>query len=593
MAYGELVGNQRGDIVGRLLPLLAIGGLGAALLILEAARFAEIRRLQDRTSVLQADIDDARSKADAALSAVIAPETIASATRSVYLIVVDGKARGTAFVVDRERGLLATAAHTADSLPLNEAESEVYVLNRNSGAKFKVTAKQLHAGFGAFRKLVEDYQPIRKNSSIYAPQAAPLRDLAFDAALISVDASDAATGQNLLGPNLAIAAEDQLLSLDSGAAIAVIGYPYDTLDDGFAPDAATPRAERGVIAAMTPPLDFASDARSPVIANLIIHRLATAGGNSGSPIINASGEVVGIHTHGIESTSSNADGAAQRAEVLFDLLTPERDQQRLDETFLPAWEQIITHWARAEDALAWSFYMEYARPGEKPAPRVQEFESVTGAPFQRSVETLEFEAAAETRRLDAPDLKSAQPAGDGSIEARPAGFLVKEAGQYAEYWRTVDRSSEHVLFAFDYSLRSKIGFCPLTAYWRKKGETRLQVARSRASFELHLPAVADGVVEDYQILLKRDGNCDPISSQFIAASVSWSAPKAGAAMSVSFSEGESAGPGQSVKHISAQAIEKVGRFWAQLKTCRLSTGPTPPECAAPEFIELETAGAAR
>ncbi|WP_395075791.1 trypsin-like serine peptidase [Hyphococcus sp.] len=582
--------RQKGNIVGRLLPALALGGAVVALFAFEATRYSEIRRLQDRTAVLQDDIDDARSKAEAALAAIIAPETIAAATRSVYLIVVNGKARGTAFVIDREHGLLATAGHTADSLPLDDADAEVYVLNRNSGATFKVTSKQIHAGFGAFRTLVEDYQPIRKNSSVYAPQAAPLRDLAFDAALIRVAAINPATGENQLGPDLPIASEDQLLALDSGAAIAVIGYPYDTLDDGFAPDAATPRAERGVIAAMTPPLDTASEIKNPVIANLIIHRLATAGGNSGSPILNAKGEVIGIHTHGIESASSNADGAAQRAEVLFDLLSPEREQKRLNEVFLPAWNHLIAHWARAEDALSWSFYMEYARPGETPAPRVQDFDSIAATPFQRSTETLEFEAAAETRRLEAPDLKTVQPESSEGVDVKPAAFVIKEPGQYAEFWRTVDRRSEHVLFAFDYSLRSKIGFCPLTAYWRKKGDTRLQVARKRASFELHMPALKDGGVEDYQILLRRDAQCDPVSAQFISAAVSWPSPSSGGAQSVSYIGGADAnnqGRVQNWVKYSSQAIEKLGRSWVHFKACKLASGPEDPDCAAPEFIELE------
>ncbi|MEZ6109431.1 MAG: hypothetical protein R3C99_00015, partial [Pirellulaceae bacterium] len=173
--------------MNRILPGLAIAAVIAGFLFLETERYAEIRRLKERTATLQDDVRAAGEKADAALAAIIAPETLAHATRSVYLIVVDGNSRGTAFVIDREHGVLAAAAHTADSLPLDDPDASVYLLNRASGAKIPVTSKRLHKGYGMFRALVEDHQPIRSNSSVYAPQAAPLRDLAFDAALITVD----------------------------------------------------------------------------------------------------------------------------------------------------------------------------------------------------------------------------------------------------------------------------------------------------------------------------------------------------------------------------------------------------------------------
>ncbi len=582
--------HQTGNITGRLLPALVLGALAIALLIFETTRYAEINRLRDRTAALQDDVRDAQSKAEAALRGIIAPETLSAATKSVYLIVVNGKARGTAFVIDRDKGLLATAAHTADSLAINDKNANIYLLNRNSETKFSVTSKHLHAGFGTFRALVEDYQPIRKNSSVYAPEAAPLRDLAFDAALITVNPFDAETGENRLGPDLPIASEENLLALEAGAPIAVIGYPYDTLDDGFSPDAATSRVERGVIAALTPPLDSAAEHPDPVIANLIIHRLGTAGGNSGSPILNASGQVIGIHTHGIESPSSNADGAAQRAEVLYDLLSPEREQKRLSEIFLPAWRRTLTYWARAEDALSWSFYMEYARPGEIPAPKIDIVESVAAPPFQHSVEKLNFESPAESRKLEASDIKPATATADSAISAEQSAFVIREPGEFAEFWRTVDRSSEHVLFAFDYSLRSKIGFCPLTAYWRKKGDTRLQVVRGRASFELHLPALDGNTVEDYQILLRRKSGCDPISAEFITGAVSWPAPAKDNIQTVSFSPGDVEDSPASQRPVRpfAQTLAKFQKSWTRFSECRLRQTHSVERCAPPEYIELES-----
>ncbi|WP_411820105.1 trypsin-like peptidase domain-containing protein [Hyphococcus formosus] len=577
--------HQSGNIIIRMLIALAVVSGVIAVWAIETARYSEIRRLRERTNVLEQDVRTAQEKADAALSAVIEPETLAKAQNSVYLIVVNGAARGTAFVIDRERGILAAAAHTATSLPLDEEDATVTILNRGSRKALNVQSVRLHAGFGAFRELVEDHQPMRGNSTIYSPHTVPLRDLAFDAALITVDPIDPETGENMLGPDLKIADEDALLKLEAGAPIAVIGYPFDTLDDGFASDAAIARVERGVIAAMTPPLDSVEENRDPVIANLIIHRLATAGGNSGSPLLNAAGEVIGIHTHGIVSPASNGDGAAQRAEVLYDLLDRDREETRLQETFFPSWKRILGHWSRAEEVMPWSFYMEYARPDEKPAPLVRTVTPIDPLPFDRVVERLNFEAETESRFVEASDItgQSSQSELVNGITRKEAGFMIKHPGQFAEIWRTVDRSRDHVIFAFDYSLRSTRGFCPLTGYYRKKGETRLRVMKSRASFELYLPA-SENVIEDYQIILRRRPKCDPLSDEFFVGSVSWPLKIQDAAQSVAFAPRM---PISTIEGDKDGLLNHLGGSIHAFIKCRKPGGHKLEECQEPEFIELE------
>ncbi len=482
--------------------------------VLQLVQLRTINTLQKQTSTLEENMVVVQQSADAALAAVIGADTIAKASNSVYMVVVNGSAKGTAFVIDRSNGLVATAAHVAEALPFNDPDAEIYLLNRSGGRRLTVIDRQAHIGFGAFRKIVENYQPIRKNSPVYSPQVTPLRDLAFDAALLKVNALDPDTGESTLGPPLPIATEQKLLSLKPGAPIAVIGYPYDTLDNGFAPDAAISRVERGVIAAMTPPLDNAAAPSDPVIANLIIHRLSTAGGNSGSPIIDAAGEVVGIHTHGIESASSNADGAAQRADVIYDLLDPVREQQRLDDIFIPAWRTMLNYWERAETALPWSFYIEYALPDKKRRPLVAEISTDLQQPFVSSVRRMNFEPAVDEKRVNADELAALD-------EKKASGFVIREKGEYAEAQFHVDRSKETVLFAFDYSLRSKLGFCPLKAYWRKRGATQLTVQRASASFELHLPPTPVGEKEEYQVIIKRTAGCDPLSSEFFVGDIAW------------------------------------------------------------------------
>lgn len=570
-------GDQGGrSPVERILVLAIIAALSAALALSEFSRLADRRANEADITRLEQEIADIRGDSRAALAAVIAPETVEKARASVYLIVVNGASRGTAFVIDRERGILATAAHTAQSLPLDDDSATVFIRNRNTRAPIPVVGRRLHAGFGAFREIVEAYQPIRKNSSIYSPQAAPVRDLEFDAAYIMVDPVDPETGENRLGPDLSIAPEEKLLGLSAGAPIAVIGYPYDTLDDGFAPDAANSRVERGVISAIISPLDAASQARDAAISNLIIHRLATAGGNSGSPIIDADGEVIGIHTHGIESLSGNADGAAQRAEVLYDLASEEREQRRLNEIFIPAWKRRLAHWARAADVLPWSFYKEYHDPGEGPGPSVGEIDYSAPPPFARRISYRAFSDRAEKWRVSAPDIADA-------AGADPSSFVINDKGEFAELEFTVDRSRETVLFAYDYSLRSRTGSCRLSAYWRKQGETRLRVMRPRASFELHIPAAGEGR-ENYQVVLRRAAGCDPLSRRFMVGQIAWrAAGREGVALAAfEDSPAEDAGPFARLAHTAKMSVRRaflcVGR----------GDGRDPAICEKPVYIELES-----
>ena len=152
--------------IERILGIVIVAALALALAASEIARLVQGDATKKELAALEESVAVARSDAHAALSAVITPETAAKASASVYLIVVNGASRGTAFVIDRDKGVLAGAAHTADSLPLDDEKAQVYIINRETGVRLPVTGRRLHAGFGLFRKTVEAYQPVRKNSSI-------------------------------------------------------------------------------------------------------------------------------------------------------------------------------------------------------------------------------------------------------------------------------------------------------------------------------------------------------------------------------------------------------------------------------------------
>lgn len=563
--------GRGGSRIERPILLVLAAALAVGLVFSETARRKDLKNAEALAQSAFDAATQARTEARAALAAIIAPNTLAEASASVYLIIVNGNPRGTAFVIDREKGLLATAGHTADSLPLGAPGASVVILNRATRTPIPVVGRKIHGGYGAFRRVVEAYQPIRKSSSIYDPQAAPIRDLAFDAALIRVDPIDPATKQNRLGPNLPLAPESKLLDLGPGAPIAVIGYPYDTLDDGITQEAAISRAERGVVSAAIAPLDSAAEIENPVVANILIHRLSTAGGSSGSPLLNADGEVVGLHSHGVDSASSNGDGAAQRADVLYDLLSDAREKKRLEDVFVPAWTRTLTHWARADDVLPWSFYQEYQNPGMQPQPQVGSIDFSARAPFKRATKELRFGPAVNEFRIDAPDAAN-----------RPGGsFLIKENGQYAFEWVKVDRARSAVMFAYDYSMRQRNAACRITSYLRKKGDARLIVARNRASFEQYLPASADGGAEEYQVVYRRDANCDPTSPAFFSGIISW---QKGQTAVAALAGQPAAGNLAKIAHVAHSTLNKA-------ITCTFRPGDNP-DCLAPEYVDLEAGGGA-
>ena len=501
----------------------------------EFARQRNDREARARDAALAEEVAAARSEAKAAFTSLIPQNVVGKANASVYAIVVNDRLFGTAFVVDRENGVLVTAAHVADAIPFDKEGARIRIFNRLNGAAIAIKDVRLHAGFGAFRKLIEDFQPVRPHTPLLSPRILPLRDLAFDAALLTVDPIDPETGENRLGPDLPIAGEEDLLSLAPGSPIAVIGFPYDTLDDTFAAASATSRVERGVVSAMIAPLDNATAEGDPTVANLIIHRLSTAGGNSGSPIINAVGEVVGIHTHGIESLSGNADGAAQRADVIYDLMLTARDERRLNEIFIPAWTKILSFWRSARLVLPWSFYLERTDPEMAEKTLIADFDLSSPPPFAKTTVSLTFGDAVKEYILPAEDialpLTGAAPGSDEKErsdksvapvrENGQAVFKVARAGEFAVSEFDINRANDNVIFAFDYSMRRQLGFCRLATYWRKKGETRLRIQPTRSSTELYFPAAPSAGIETYQLVFHRKKNCDPSSSAFDAGVLSW------------------------------------------------------------------------
>lgn len=162
---------------------------------------------------------------------------------------------GTAFVV-REDGLLITNAHVA---------AEIQRLQKEMGGQYRgvVLRNGLPGTLLPITELI--VHPEYNAGAQYSPDMAALR----------VD-----TGGGALRP-VRLAAGAALNDITAGQDVAVFGFPGVTMD----PNNPIATLSRGAIGRM-------------VNTNYIQHDCQTSGGNSGSPIFNTNGEVVGIHYSG-------------------------------------------------------------------------------------------------------------------------------------------------------------------------------------------------------------------------------------------------------------------------------------------------------
>ncbi len=479
---GCMAGNKRAAPAEWLLAGGVIFALTTGLALSEFARFRQ-------GELLRTEVMAARADADAALKSVIVPDALEAVESSVYLAFQyeNKEARrpgwGTAFVIDREQGILATAGHVARAMDVFDEEFPVQIMNRFTGKPLKVYAKRLHAGYGALTRVAEDVQPIDPQSLVTNPRVVPLGDLANDAAVLFVEPRDPETGEFVLGPSLPLAAKEKLAAMKAGDPIAIVSYPGDMIDESLAGKSGAARADRGTIANLISPVDIADDGKDRDARTLIVHRMAITYGSSGAPVFDRNMEIAGITSHKMPPAG---DGVAQRADVLYDLLQPLQEERAVANVYEPQWRARLGRFVSARDAIPLSLYRAAVKNGR--FDEEETFASVdfgAKAPYEKRLFDIEFGPTTDAFFHYAPDLAprmqpdapqgARRPANKLALSNEPV-FAIQRAGQFAVQPVLLEPGKKYILFAFDYAVINLIenpGYCRVRLFWREFGDDAL------------------------------------------------------------------------------------------------------------------------
>lgn len=279
------------------------------------------RRLRGRLTALQRIVEEGggnRGSGHPRLAALLE-----DARDSVYQVITrrrnGGEAPlGTAWVAGP--GVLATNAHVAEHFDELEEGDQLIARRRNGELAHTVLRVTTHPASQAFSRLWQRYRPA-VGTRIDGLRGVRSAGPHYDVALCHVEDPDR------LGPALPIADERALSAARPGDVLATLGFPTEGIAFGGAPVThPVAQSQFGHITALSTPFGYASDWKQNT---LIQHSCPATGGSSGSPVLNASGQVVALVNAGNVAygwrgrfPTGVGIGYAQRVDMLQELLRP-------------------------------------------------------------------------------------------------------------------------------------------------------------------------------------------------------------------------------------------------------------------------------
>lgn len=301
----------------------------------------EAIRIEKRVSALTRSVEEDWSEIR---EQVCDKDIITKSSKSVYQVVLidpqsNSRGRGTAWVIDQEKGVLATNAHVAEGFYDTGSYGEhvsMFVMPPDGSEPLRVTSVRTHAAYDLYVEDVEAYAPMFVNH--FGTPSFPTMKSAFDVGLLYVDEPER------LAPSLEVAPDSVLQSLEENTTFILIGYPQTTTDE-FQTLKSYPRTQEGRISAVDHYLEVGENKAA---AFNIMHNALTASGSSGSPLIDCQGRVLAIHS--TRDSVFEGERGAQRADLARELVE-ERDGQAVEEVHRPEWNRLLKKFVRADEEL--------------------------------------------------------------------------------------------------------------------------------------------------------------------------------------------------------------------------------------------------